>query len=357
MKSLRTQSTRSGFTLVELLVVIGIIALLISILLPTLNRAREAANTAKCLANQRSVAQAAMMHSSERGVLPTTSGKFLMTQQDESRRKWEYRTDPTGVEPGGLAKDWASMLIRYLGDKSQEASLFNGVGTRSSTIQVFQCPSDPALDIDATPGYRILSNQNPNNFFPISIGYNIDIASLVDRIDGFARWTDTNGSWNGGSSPANRGWSIGVVHGADPRNVYGGLQRGMRIGQSADARLNRVKGASEVAMFMDAGVRSNSPPPSIPLDGSDIPYISSNYAMYGTAAVELSGTLEGMAGASWLNNKIAANRHSPKNGPGGTVLPQARRVNVTFADGHGETASRDRWKDVRISPFVPVGPQ
>src|SRR5579872_6606511 len=76
---------KSAFTLVELLVVISIIAVLISLLLPALHRARDAANSAQCMSNLRQQGQAVQMYQSD-------SGGFLPPYRLTT--KYPYVTQP-----------------------------------------------------------------------------------------------------------------------------------------------------------------------------------------------------------------------------------------------------------------------
>ena len=74
----RSKSPR-GFTLVELLVVIGIIGLLMSVLMPTLARTKEKARQVKCMSNIRQISQACVMFATDHnGLMPGRASGSIM---------------------------------------------------------------------------------------------------------------------------------------------------------------------------------------------------------------------------------------------------------------------------------------
>lgn len=118
----------TGFTLIELLVVVAIIALLIAILLPSLGRARESARKTSCLANTRSLGQAAVVYASnnDNGVIPAAT-------------VYQGKTD---LGYFALMVDGALPRPQLVGTNSALPPL--------SMRSVFICPSTPVSDRSAS---------------------------------------------------------------------------------------------------------------------------------------------------------------------------------------------------------------
>ena len=130
--------SRRAFTLVELLVVVGIIAVLVSLLLPALNGARESANALKCLSNLRQCGTAMSMY------LNDNKGWFPFVARDNSWKPWAATTFGTrspgtvGTQQGDAQRqNTHRALMKYLGgrfDKSTDEVI-------SLSTQLFRCPS------------------------------------------------------------------------------------------------------------------------------------------------------------------------------------------------------------------------
>ncbi len=140
-----------AFTLVELLVVIAIIGLLVALLLPAIQAARESARRSECLNHLRQIGLALQNYESANGTLP--SGYISA-----------FQTDGTDTGPGW---GWAAMLLPYL----EESTLHGLIAidkpiedavnaqVRAKLITVYLCPSDNVVPV--WPAYSDVGSIDP----------------------------------------------------------------------------------------------------------------------------------------------------------------------------------------------------
>lgn len=157
----RRAQFRRGFTLVELLVVIAIIGILVALLLPAVQSAREAARRTQCKNHMKQIGLASLLYESAQSALPTAG--------------WGYRWtgDPDmgagASQPGG----WTYSLLPYL----EDGAVFNiGEGLapaekaaalvrqKMTPIPTFYCPSRRPAGLSYGPEFSINSADAPGDY-------------------------------------------------------------------------------------------------------------------------------------------------------------------------------------------------
>jgi len=325
IKADRRSHLAKGFTLMELLVVVAIIAVLISFLLPALSQARRNANTAKCLSALREIGNAFNMYAvSYNQAWPVVQHPDTTTGGGTAP---PFLPIPTGKTTG--ERHWCDVIAKFTGNGNkldwQNYLDINQIRTNSV---IWGCPE-----------YSVTTSYNPSNqpdLFNPGYGMNIMCAprDLVTSTLG--------GAGSSGASRLNSEAFIGTrgPSGSAPAGVYGTYAKTSTWGKQSGGGANHLLVADSMTYFVQAPVGSGA------AASSGWKFFGYNDTTPGnnlTIPTPCAPTYD-LTNAN--NFYIDGTRHL-KPGVKRLQAVGLKGINALFCDGHAETISaKDAWNAI-----------